>query len=226
MVVVPARDEGARVGAVVREVRAALPGVTVVVVENGSVDDTATQAGEAGATVLRSAPGYARALQVGFAHAVRAGAPWVLTVDADGQHPGHALPELLRALDTADLVVGSRFLGAAGYPVPPVRRAAIGALSVWTSAFAGQPLTDVTSGLRALRPAVVAAFAEDYPPDVADGNVLVRACRAGWRVAEVPVAMRPRTSGRSQHADPVGAARFAVRMAALCVREAFSAGRA
>lgn len=226
MVIVPARDEGPRVAEVVREVLAALPGVEVVVVENGSTDDTATRARSAGATVLHSPPGYARALQVGFRHAVVQGAPWVLTVDADGQHPGDALPALLRALDSADLVVGSRFLAEAGYPVPPARRLAIGALSAWASLFGGHPLTDVTSGLRALRPEVVAAFARDYPPDVADGNVLVRALRAGWRVAEVPVAMRPRASGRSQHASPTRAAWFALRMAQLCVREGLSAARA
>lgn len=219
MVIVPARDEGPRVAEVVREVLAALPGVEVVVVENGSSDDTATRARAAGATVLHSSPGYARALQVGFRHAVAQGAPWVLTVDGDGQHPGDALPALLRALEGADLVVGSRFLSEAGYPVPRGRRVAIGALSAWASLFGGQALTDVTSGLRALRPPVVAAFARDYPPDVADGNVLVRALRSGFRVAEVPVAMRSRASGRSQHADPSRAALFALRMAQLCVRE-------
>ncbi len=222
MVIVPARDEGPRIAAVVRSVAAALPGVEIVVIENGSTDDTADRARLAGATVLHSEVGYARALRVGFVHAHASHAPWVVTVDGDGQHPAEALAALLRGLDDADLVVGSRFLEDAGYPVPAGRRLAIGALSAWASLFGGQALTDVTSGLRAMRPAVVAAFALDYPTDVADANVLVRALRAGWRVVEVPVAMRPRLSGSSQHQSPSKSALFALRMAQLCVREGLS----
>lgn len=219
MVILPARDEGPRVGRVVADLRRVVPEAEIVVVENGSGDDTAARAAAAGATVLRSGVGYAVALRVGFAHARARGAPWVVTVDADGQHPAAAVPALLAALAEADLVVGSRFLGEAGYAVPPVRRWANRGLSRWASWLGGQPLTDVTSGLRAMRPAVYSAFADDYPADVADGNVLVRALRAGWRVREVPVAMHAREGGRSQHASP-RAAWFALRMAQLCVAEA------
>lgn len=219
MVILPARDEGPRVGRVVAELRRVVPGVEIVVVENGSGDDTAERASAAGATVLRSEIGYARALRVGFAHAHAKNAPWVVTVDADGQHPAAAVPELLRALNDADLVVGSRFLGAPGYEVTPIRRAANRGLAAWASWLAGHPLTDVTSGLRAMRPAVYESFAADYPPDVADANVLVRAVRAGWRVREVPVPMHAREGGRSQHDSP-RAVWFAVRMAQLCLREA------
>lgn len=226
MVILPARDEGPRVGRVVAEIVRTLPGIEVVVVENGSTDNTAQRARDAGATVLRSAPGYAHALKVGFAYASRQEAPWVATVDADGQHPARALPELIAALDRADLVVGSRFLGAQGYRIPPARRLAIRVLSAWASLLGGHPFTDVTSGLRAMRPVVYQAFAADYPPDVADANVLVRAVMAGWRVAEIPVAMRARVGGRSQHDSPRSAL-FALRMAQLCVVEAgLSAGKA
>jgi glycosyltransferase involved in cell wall biosynthesis len=225
MVILPARNEGPRVGAVVTEVRRVLPGVEVVVVENGSVDDTAQAARLAGATVLRSATGYAIAQRVGFAYAHARGAPWCATLDADGQHPPAALPQLIAALAGADLVVGSRFLGDAGYPVAAHRRLANSAFAAWASVLVGQSLTDVTSGLRAMRAPVLAAFAADYPPDVADANVIVRAVRAGWRVREVPVAMRPRLGGRSMHDHP-RSAWFAIRMLQLCAEEAFSAARA
>lgn len=226
MVILPARDEGPRVGLVVAEIARTLPGVEVVVVENGSTDDTAERARKAGATVLRSAPGYALALKVGFAYAERQNAPWVATVDADGQHPARELPALIAALEHADLVVGSRFLGVVGYRVPSTRRLAIRALSAWASLLGGHPFTDVTSGLRAMRPSVFQAFAADYPTDVADANVLVRAVLSGWRVSEVPVAMRARSGGRSMHDSPKSAL-FALRMAQLCVVEAgLSAGRA
>ncbi|MDP2304468.1 MAG: glycosyltransferase family 2 protein [Pseudomonadota bacterium] len=218
MIVLPARNEGPRVGRVVAEVRRLLPGVPVVVVENGSIDDTAAAAARAGAVVLRSGPGYARALRAGFLYALDAGAPWVVQMDADEQHPAAALPALLRALDHADLVVGSRFVGAPGYRVPVHRRTAIGALAALASVCAGQRLFDVTSGLRAWRPEALAALTDDYPEDIADANLLVRAVRRGLRVHEVSVPMRARSGGRSMHAGPASVL-FALRMMVLTARE-------
>ena len=210
-------------GAVVRAVRRALPGVRVVVVENGSRDDTAAVAANAGAEVIHSAEGYAVATHVGFRYAVAQGAQWVATIDADGQHPPEQLPALLLALRDADLVVGSRFLSPTGYRVPTVRRAANSALGAWASWLSGQRLSDVTSGMRAMRRGVLEEFAREYPNDVADANVLVRAIRLGWRVVEVPVAMRPRSGGRSQHDSPFSAW-FAVRMAVYSACEAAHVG--
>lgn len=218
MVVIPARNEGPRVGAVVRGLAVALPEVPVVVVENGSADDTARAAAAAGATVLHASPGYARALRTGFIHALRAQAAWVVQLDADGQHPPEQVPGLVDALAGADLVVGSRFVGESGYPVPFARRVAIGALGAWASAWAGQRLRDVTSGMRAWRADALARLVADYPEEIADANVLVRAARLGLAVREHPVAMRERESGVSQHAGP-GAALFAARMAWLVAHE-------
>jgi glycosyltransferase involved in cell wall biosynthesis len=218
MIVVPARNEGPRVGRVVAEVRAILPDMPVIVVENGSTDDTAARARLAGATVLHSGPGYARALRLGFEYALRAGADRVIQMDADEQHPAAALPGLLTALGDADLVVGSRFVGAPGYHVPMFRRTAIGALGAWASVCAGQRLLDVTSGLRAWRASALGVLVADYPEEVADANLLVRAVRRGLRVREVAVPMRPRAGGRSMHAGPESAW-FAMRMAVLTARE-------
>jgi glycosyltransferase involved in cell wall biosynthesis len=221
MIVLPARNEAPRVGAVLAEVRAVWPDVPVVVVENDSTDDTAAVARAAGATVLVSGPGYARALRTGFVHALRAGAPWIIQMDADGQHPAGALPRLRAALARADVVVGSRFLGDAGYAVPTVRRTAIAALGAWASLWSGQRLRDVTSGFRAWRPDAIAALVADYPEEVADANVLVRAVRRGLVVEEIPVPMRPRQGGRSMHGGPDSVV-FAGRMALLTVREALA----
>lgn len=219
MIVVPARNEGPRVGRVVGEIRAVLPGVPILVVENGSTDDTATNAARAGAEVLRSAPGYSRALGAGFAAAVARGPRWVIQMDADEQHPAAALPGLLQALEAADVVVGSRFLRSAGYPVPLHRRTANHALAAWASVCAGQRLRDVTSGLRAWRPDALSRLLGDWPEDIADANLLVRAVRRGLRVREIPVSMRARTGGRSMHAGWCGAV-FAAEMAVLTAREA------
>lgn len=219
MVVIPARNEGPRIAAVVRGVAEQLPGVPVVVVANACTDDTAAQAAAAGARVLCSRPGYARALRTGFIHALRGGAPWVIQMDGDGQHPAEGVHALRRGLDAADLVVGSRFLADAGYPVPLDRSVAIHALGRWASLCAGQRLRDVTSGFRAWRPDALATMVADYPEAVADANVLVRAVRRGLVVHEVAVPMRARAGGVSMHTTRSGAG-FALRMALLTGWEA------
>lgn len=218
MVVIPARNEGPRLGSVLAELRQIQPGMPVLVVENGSEDDTEAVAVAGGARLVRSSPGYARALQAGFRVALDSGASQVVQMDADGQHPASAIDGLLRALEEADLVVGSRFVGGSGYRVPFWRKTAVLALGHWASAWARQPLRDVTSGFRAWRREALEALVPEYPERVADANLLVRAVRMGLRVKEVPVPMRERRSGRSMHEGP-DAAIFALRMGILTAKE-------
>ncbi|MCB9759686.1 MAG: glycosyltransferase family 2 protein [Alphaproteobacteria bacterium] len=213
LALIPARNEGPRVADVVR--RAAPHVRAVVVVVNGCTDDTEAQARAAGAHVLRSEPGYARALAVGYR---RLRGEAVVQLDADGQHPPEAIPSLASALDGADIVIGSRFLAPGGYRVPPARRLGIAALSAWTTLLTGIRIRDVTSGFQALSPRAVAFFAEGFPEELADANVLVRAWRAGLKVTEVPVTMTERSGGRSMHAG-VRAARHVGRVAAAAARE-------
>ncbi len=219
MIVIPARNEAPRIGGVVAGLRALYPDVPIVVVENGSADRTAHEAALAGARVLHSARGYARALRTGFIHALRSGAPWIVQMDGDGQHPPASVAPLREALATADLVVGSRFVAEPGYAVPTDRRVAIHALGRWASVCAGQPLRDVTSGYRAWRPDALAMMVADYPEDVADANVLVRAVKRGLVVREMAVPMAERSGGVSMH-TPASGFRFALRMAVLTGWEA------
>lgn len=222
---IPARDEAPRVAAVIAEIQSILPNTPVVVVVNGSTDHTASVAKAAGATVLFAPAGYARALKIGFCYALQQSPPWVIQMDADGQHPAAALPALLQGLASSDVVIASRFMGVSGYTVPLARRLAIQGLAQWASWWAGQPLRDVTSGMRAWRPEALAKIADDFPEDIADANLLVRVLRRGLSIQEIPVAMRARHSGRSMHQGPSGVW-FAARMALLTVQEATKSGSA
>ena len=222
MILIPARNEGPRIGAVVRAARKAMPSTPVLVVVNGCTDDTAAEARQAGAKVVESEPGYARALKVGYQQAVyRWGKDledrWLVQLDADGQHPPEAIPELLAGLATADMVIGSRFVGVPNRWLSMDRRLGIATLGLWTSVLLGQRLRDVTSGFQALSGPLVASLAQDFPDEVADANVLVQVARQGFRLREVPVKMSPRTGGESMHGR-LGGAVHIVRTAALAYR--------
>ena len=226
MILVPARNEGPRVGAVVRAARAALPGVPLLVVVNGCTDDTAQRAAEAGATIFTCPPGYANALKAGYQHAVdrwdrgASGPRWVVQLDADGQHPAEALPDLIAALDGHDLVIGSRFGGGSNGGAGPLRRAGILALGAWASFLSGRQLRDVTSGMQAISERLVRHWAVEFPAELVDANLLVRASRQGYDLIEVPVPMRSRSGGRGMHDSPA-ALLHALRVGAASAVEAW-----
>ncbi len=225
VVVIPARDEQTTVGAVVREVRAALPDAPVVVVDDASRDDTAARAEQAGAQVTRLVRhhGYSGALIAGYRAALLMRPTAIAQLDADGQHDPADLPRLVAAGTDLDLVIGSRFLAAGSYRVPPARRAAIQACR-WMGTLAGGPdLTDPTSGFRVLRAQIAADLvAAGFPRGLTETSLLVELVRRGARVGEVPVHMRA-SRGRSMHDGLAGGVRFiriSLAMAELAARSA------
>ncbi|TXN28233.1 glycosyltransferase family 2 protein [Lacisediminihabitans profunda] len=211
LVVMPAFNEESSVRQVVLEVFEKLPGITCLVVDDGSIDDTAAEALAAGALVARLPfnLGVGGAMRVGFRYAMEQGFDNVVQVDADGQHDPAGVHALLERLESADLVVGARFAGKGDYVVRGPRRLAMVLLSQFLSHTAGTKLTDTTSGFRMSGPRAVRLFAEHYPAEYLGDTVesLVIAVRARCVIAQVPVAMRVRAGGRPSH-HPLKAAGY------------------
>ncbi|OGL75004.1 hypothetical protein A3C96_00075 [Candidatus Uhrbacteria bacterium RIFCSPHIGHO2_02_FULL_60_10] len=189
--VIPAYNESARLPAVVR---ALLPLVDeVVVVDDGSADDTGPAAAAAGATVLthRLNRGQGAALKTGTAAALAAGADLIIHFDADGQHRPDTVPDLLRPIldGQADVVLGSRFLGQPAAGMPLSRRLLLWAARQFSAFALGIPrrFTDPQSGLRAWRREVAAAvdFRQDRMAHCSE--ILRLLAHSDWRVREVPV---------------------------------------
>jgi glycosyltransferase involved in cell wall biosynthesis len=204
LVVIPAYNERGRVGDVIADVKRSLPGVDVLVVDDGSSDGTAREAAEAGASVL-SLPlnsGYGVALQTGYKFGVRAGYAKIGQIDADGQHQASYLATMLQALEQqqADLIVGSRFIGQDGHYKPTLARAiGIRLFARLASLASHEHISDPTSGFQLMRSRVARLFcSEVYPTDYPDADVLILLHRTGYRVREVPVQMRP-SPGKSMH---------------------------
>lgn len=203
VLIIPAYREAGRVGDVVRAVHAQGLGLDVVVVDDGSPDDTAGDARRAGATVV-SHPcnlGYGSALHTGYCFAMRQGYERVLQMDADGQHDASMLPRLLAGLDAgADVVVGSRYLEGEPPPASFARRAGTRLFAAIATRWIGSPITDPTSGFQALsRRAIESVVSDGFPEDYPDTDVLVQHHRAGLKLVEVPVRMHARAGGLSMH---------------------------
>ena len=200
-VVIPALNEAGRIGAVIAGVRRVAEGIDVVVVDDGSEDDTAARARAAGATVL-SHPfnlGYGAALQTGYKHALRRGYDRLAQLDADGQHDPADVPRLLEPLrrGEADVVIGSRFIERRGYRMGAARTVGRTFFERILVACGGPRVADPTSGLQALSRAAFAFCCEDfYPSDFPDVDVLLLLHRRGFRILEVPVTMAPSPPGR------------------------------
>jgi glycosyltransferase involved in cell wall biosynthesis len=205
LVVIPAWNEEASIASVVHEVRRTLAAADVLVVDDGSTDETCRRAGEAGAVVARLPYnlGVGGAMRLGFRYGVEGDYDTVVQIDGDGQHDPAFVPQLLdRIAAGADLVIGARFAGVGEYRARGPRRWAMALLSSVLSRLAGTLLTDTTSGMRATSRPLIELFARHYPVEYLGDTVetLAMAARRGFRIEQVPVAMRVRATGKPSHA--------------------------
>jgi glycosyltransferase involved in cell wall biosynthesis len=207
VVFIPAWNEEQNLPAVLGSLEAALPGVDVLVVDDGSTDRTAEVAREGGATVhsLGANRGLAIGIAEGYRWALDHGYAYCGRVDADGQHPAHELARLLELVrsDECDVAVGSRFVSGDGYA--PYRYRPSGARRLGTALLRRamklvlrRPFGDATSGLYAVNAKALPLLAEPFTTGAPEVEALIRLHEADLRVREVPVDMAERASGESK----------------------------
>ena len=209
LIIIPAYNEEQNVGRVVSQ---CLTWGRVLVIDDGSTDRTAQVAALAGADVMvhNRNRGYCASLQDGYYHALAKGEAMLVQLDADGQHDPAFIPQVSMPVlnNSADIVIGSRFL--MGYYRVEFPKA-LGMLFFrhLVRRFTGSPITDTTSGFQCLsREAIKFFLKEIFPIDYPDANVIIKCVRAGLRVQEVPVVMRPNPQGRSMHRGAKKIARY------------------
>jgi glycosyltransferase involved in cell wall biosynthesis len=199
LAIIPALNESATLPDVLASLRTDCPDLDLAVIDDGSTDDTAAVARAGGAAVLRLPYnlGIGGALRTGFRYAVEHDYDAAVQVDADGQHDPASIQLLLDRLDTADMVIGSRFAqGPAAYQVGRVRRAAMRMLELTVRLLTGTRYTDTSSGFRAFDRDVIEFFAATYPAEYMESvEALVQANYQGFRVVEVPIDMNERAGG-------------------------------
>jgi glycosyltransferase involved in cell wall biosynthesis len=198
LALIPGYQEGPRIATVVAGARAHLP---VVVVDDGSTDDTAVQAEAAGATVLRQLPnaGKGAALRAGFRYALDHGADAVVTLDADGQHDPAEIPAFLTAFEAGrpELVIGRRDFGS----MPPVRRLS-NTLGGWVfSAAVGRRIADNQSGYRLIgRRLMTVLLDSDESGFEFEVEMIARCIALGLPMTDVPI--RTIYRGEPSHIRP------------------------
>lgn len=196
---IPAHNEAPRVAPVIEGARRHLP---VIVVDDGSADDTAAVAEAAGAEVLRQPEnrGKGEALKAGFRRALAADAEAVVTLDADGQHDPAEIPAFLAAHEGsgAELVIGVREFR----DMPPARRLAnlLGKQVLhWAT---GQEIPDNQSGYRLVgRRLMEAALASEEPGFGFEVEMIVECARRGWGISWVPI--RTIYGAEKSHINPL-----------------------
>jgi glycosyltransferase involved in cell wall biosynthesis len=186
-VVIPCFNEGGTIAALVAEVQRQVS--AVIVVDDGSSDDTAAQAGCAGATVIvhDRNRGKGAALRTGLTRAMREGFEWAATMDGDGQHAPDDLPALWRRAEEsgASLVVGDRMHAAEA--MPWVRRRVNFWMSRKLSQRAGQRLPDTQSGFRLIHLQSWAALSLRAERFEVESEMLMAFAAAGHPVAFAPI---------------------------------------
>lgn len=215
LVIIPAHNEAANLPGLLGRLREADVTEDVLVVDDGSCDGTGALLAGMGQAVLRHPVrrGYARAVRTGLRAAVERGYDYAVTLDADGQHDPRTIHRLVAPLRDggADVVVGCRFCGDAGYRVPPLRRLGMRISSRLLLHLGSQRIHDTTSGLRAIGRRAFSSLLVPAPGDL-HAEALLRCLRAGLRLAEVPATMAPRRRGRSMY-GPLSALLYPARLA-------------
>ncbi len=201
LIIVPAFNEQAAIGQVVREIRDSAPGVPVVVIDDCSTDGTARIARQAGAAVL-SLPhhlGLGGAVQAGYKLAYELGYEYVIRVDGDGQHDPRDIPRLYETLRSSgrQMVIGSRYLDGDAHRTSLVRLLGTRFFRLVLRPILGKSVRDPTSGFVGVNRAALEVFSRSFPLEYPEIEALVVLQRRRFDFVEIPCRMRPRLGGRS-----------------------------
>lgn len=201
LILVPAYNEEGAIGSVVNEVRAAMPGVPVLVVDDCSADSTIHKARAAGASVLPLPHhlGLGGAVQAGYRLAFELDYDYVIRVDGDGQHDPRDIPKMLETLERerCEMVIGSRFVDGTGVHTGMLRAVGIVFFRAMLRPILGRPVRDPTSGFVGVNRTALSVFSRSFPLEYPEIEALVVLQRKRFRFVEVPCHMRARRAGRS-----------------------------
>lgn len=208
-VVIPTYNESDNLPSLISEIRATMPGMHIIVVDDNSPDGTGKIADEfARADGLVHPIHRPAKLGLGTAHiagielALGAGHDKILTMDADFSHSPKYIPALVAGLDTFDLMIGSRYVPGGGTRYCPLRRRVLSrGANMFAKMLLGLQARDCTAGFRGYRRAVLESielegiFSNGYSFLI---EMLFKCQQAGWHIGETPIVFEDRRHGSSK----------------------------
>lgn len=201
LAIIPAYNEEKNIYKVVRNIKDSNLEVDVVVVNDGSKDNTELEAKRAGAKVLNlsSNLGIGGAVQTGYLYALYNDYDAAVQIDGDGQHSPKDLKRLAKELTNSkvDMVIGSRFISKSNYKPSICRKLGIRYFSTLVSFLCKRSYYDTTSGYRMVNKKGINLFANYYPQDYPEVETIVYAVKNGLNVKEISVNMNQRQGGKS-----------------------------
>lgn len=202
LVIIPAFNEEGAIQTVIAQVKAAVPGAPILVIDDSSLDETKRLAREAGAWVLPLPHhlGLGGCVQAGYKLAYELGFDYVARVDGDGQHNPLDIPRLLEVLKrtNSQMVIGSRFVEGGGGEYSSLPRGiGIQLFRMLLRPIMGRPVHDPTSGFVAVNREALAVFSHSFPLEYPEIEALVVLQRKRFRFEEVPCSFRNRMAGVS-----------------------------
>ena len=201
LLIIPAYNEEESLRSLMEEIKTVCSEMDYLVVDDCSSDDTERLLEELGANyiTLPCNMGIGGAVQSGYRYAAQNGYDIAIQIDGDGQHDVRFVKDMVKLIEDkqVDVVIGSRFIDKEGFQSSQARRIGIRILSVLIRLMCGAKVKDVTSGFRAVNRRFIELFAENYPDDYPEPEVIVTAKLYGAVIKELPVVMRERTTGKS-----------------------------
>ena len=209
LVVIPAYNEEENIQTVVNEVRKTNPMVDIVVINDGSKDETLQKAK---IIDLPNNLGIGGAVQTGMLYASKNDYDIAIQLDADGQHDPQYIEQMVQKIEEGyDMVIGSRFVQKTGYKQTFFRMLGINITSLLIKQITGVKIHDTTSGFRAVNKEVIKEFAKRYPYDYPEPETNMKMILKKKKILEMPVEMRKRIAGKS-FITPVKSVKYMVKV--------------
>lgn len=214
LVVIPAYNEEENIERVVNNIREENKSVDIVVVNDGSKDETLKRAKSTGVKIidLPNNLGIGGAVQTGMLYAYKNDYDIAIQIDGDGQHDPKYISKMVEKIEEGyDMVIGSRFAQKTGYKQTFFRMLGINITSALIKAITGKKIYDTTSGYRAVNKEIIEEFAKQYPYDYPEPETNMRVILKKKKILEMPVEMRKRIAGKS-FITPIKSVKYMVKV--------------
>ena len=199
LVIIPAYNEEACIKNTVNNLIKINPEIDVVVINDGSKDNTSQEAKQTKATVIDLPVnlGIGGAVQTGYLYALKNNYDVAIQYDGDGQHRPEYVKQMLEEIKHNDLVIASRFIKQNEYRQTKSRMVGIKLIRGIIKICTGKTIYDPTSGYRAANRKVIEQFAISYPHDYPEPETNLKLLRQGYKIKEIPSKMNNRETGKS-----------------------------